>query len=406
MTRLVEAIVSRLTRKGRAGQSRPVPSKPAPAPQRASASSEPLTKRFPIGLDLGADSVKWIQLGRTNGQTSIVAFGSQPLTPPSSPSDTEGQAQLREALRRIVAEHGLSGEVVLSLPLEAVTLRVLKMPVLPEAELQQAIRWQIEQSLPPQVSYEDFTVDHLVLEQIGGPWESRVLVASAPRQLVMAMVDHARSVGLKPLAMDIDPVAVAACVSFQHRFQPEETLLLLHLGSSSASLSIVAKQQLAFSRSILTTDHSLTQAVADHLQVSQDQADTLKRTHGLLSSPEVAQTAPSSTAPAEALAVARALASPLENLLVDMLHAFKGFSYQVTQSQIERFDRIYLSGEGVQLPGLMPWLKARLNIPVELVNPLAIFPLRESADSAKPVSEPASQFAIAMGLAVSEVPNP
>lgn len=368
--------------------------------------SEPPATRFPIGLDLGADSVKWVQLGRTDGQIAIVAFGSQPLQPPSTPSETEQQAQLREALRQIVAERGLSGEVVLSLPLEAVTLRVLKMPVLPEAELQQAIRWQIEQTLSPQVSYEDFTVDHLVLEQIGGPWESRVLVASAPRQLVMSIVDHVRSVGLQPVAVDIDPVAVAACVSFQHRFQPEETLLLLHLGSSSASLSIVAKQQLAFSRSILTTDHSLTQAVADHLQVSRDQADTLKRTHGLLNSPEVVQTAPSPNAPDEALAVARALASPLENLLVDMLHAFKGFSYQVTQSRIERFNRVHLSGEGVQLPGLVPWLQARLNTPVELVNPLAIFPLREPADSPKPVSEPASQFAIAMGLAVSEVPNP
>lgn len=363
--------------------------------------------RFPIGLDLGADSVRWIQLGRTDGQTSIVEVGSQPIPQPSTPSDPEGQAQLRETLRRIVAEHGLRGEAVLSLPLEAVTLRVLKMPVLPEAELEQAIRWQIEQSLSPQVSYDDFAVDHLVLEQIGSPWESRVLVASTPRQLVMSMVDHVHSVGLQPVAVDIDPVAVAACVSFQHQFQPEETLLLLHLGSSSASLSIVAKQQLAFSRSILTTDHSLTQAVADHLQLSREQAQTLKQTHGLLSSPEVAKTAPSSSdAQDQALAVARALASPLENLLVDMLHAFKGFSYQVTQSQIERFDRVYLSGEGVQLPGLVPWLQARLNTPVELVNPLTLFPLRESAASATPMSEPASQFAIAMGLAVSEVPNP
>lgn len=363
------------------------------------------TKRFPIGLDLDLGALKWVMLGLIDGKVSIVGLGHQPLNNLSALAETQRQTRLREGLQRVVTQHGLAGEVVLSLPVEDVNLQILKLPVLPEAELEQAIRWQVEQALPPQISYDGLSVDHVVLHDIGCSWESRVLVASVPRQRTLAMVDLVQNVGLKPIAIDIDPFALVAGLAQTHRFRESETALVLHLGISTASLSVVTKGQLAFCRSLLTTDRTLIQAVAEHLRISWDEAEKLKQKHGLLGA-SGSSTAPLSADIADqASTVAHALSSPLENLIVDILHAFKSFSHQVTQSQTQRFDQVYLSGEAVQLPGLVSWLQSRLQVSVEIVNPLSFLPMLDSIGSVESWSPMAPQFAIAMGLALREVPT-
>ena len=390
--RLVESIFERLKVRAKGGKvpslfqagvsspsAQEAPSTAHETPQGAPSPKEPLiARRYPIGLDIGARSVKWIQLGVMEGKTHLVELGLK--------------ARQEEDLRQIVAQQGLSGQAVLCLPLEEVSLRLLKLPVLPEEEMGQAIRWQIEQTLPQGVSFEEFAMDYLALPEMGGSWESSVLVAMAPRQRVTKLVEEIKAAGLTPVAVEIEPFAVAA---LQIRFKqqgPEETVLLVHVGASSAWISVVAKEQLVFSRTILTTDQSLTQAVVDHLRVPRQEAQTLKRAHGLLQSEE-------------AKTVARALASPLENMVVDILHAFKSFSHQVAHAQIQRFDRVTLSGEGTQLPGLDQWLQSRMGVPVETMDPLGLFPWRDLPADVQAFRQTSSQFAVAMGLALREVPE-
>ena len=128
----------------------------------------------------------------------------------------------------------------------------------------------------------------------------------------------------------------------------------------------------------------------------------LIQTHGLLQSSEVAQT-PVSASEDTGRAVARALASPVESLVVDILRIFKTFSHQVTLSQIQRFDWIALSGETSHLPGLAPWLQARIGVPVDLIDPFSPFPMLESIAKERPWADLEPQFSIAMGLALRDV---
>lgn len=364
-------------------------------------------RRFPIGLDLGTTALKWVQLGMVNGQLQIVDVGYQPLRTTAAASEADRQAERHELLRQFVKQHPRSRAVVLSLPLEDVNLRVLKMPVLPEGELAQAIRWQIEQTLPAQVSYEEFIIDHVALQAMASQSESRVLVASVPRQLVMSLVEHVRRVSLQPVAIDIDPMALAACVVGQQRVSSQETVLLLHFGATTASFSVVAKGQLVFSRSLLTTGQNLTQAIADHLRVSWEKAEEWKRTVGMRHAQDLLQGSLLAQVSEPHVAVARALASPLESLIVDVLHAFKSFSHQVSQSQIQRFDRVLVDGGGALLPGLVPWLQVRLGVPVELVNPLDAIPMTPTRVGAarQPRKEHTPAFTLAMGLALRDVPR-
>lgn len=399
---LVESIFNRLRpRDGKPRKSpslfQPVAATPSETTTPPLPSSAVVGRRFPLGLDFGTASLKWAQVGLVEGRPHVVQVGSQPMKSFSNVSESERQAEVSGSLRRLITQHQLAGPVVLSLPLEDVSLRLLKLTAVPEAEMGPAIRWQVEQTLPPGVSYDEFTVDHVVLQEMAGQGESRVLVAMVPRQRVMAMVERVIQAGLQPVAVEIDPFAMATCVTAQRTPTVEGTLLMLHLGASSASLSVVTRGQLVFARSILTTGYSLTQAIADYLRVSKDDAETLKRTYGVLP--------PSAQAEEPAARVARALASPLENLIVDMLHTFKGFSRQMAQLRMQNFQRVILGGGGAQLPGLAPWLEARAGVPVELLDPFAPFPVLPSA-TAVPLDQLAAQCVVAMGLALRELSEP
>ena len=396
--KIEEAVSNFWNRKGQVRQK----ASPPIQPQRASA--ERISRRFAVGLDLGATSLKWVQLGLVDGKIQVVDLGQESVTHLAGLPEPRKQEQLGEVLRQVVKKPRLSGRASLSLPMEDASLRLLKMPALPEEELEQAIRWQIEQVLPAGVSYEEITVDYATLQQeADNQWESRVLVATASRRRGMSLVNQLSHAGLQPLAIEPAPFAMAACVERQHPFALNETVLLVHLGASASALAVVMKGQVIFGQPIPVTGVTLTKAVAEQLRVPADQAELLKRTHGLLASAELA-TAPVGVSD-EKVSVAQALASPLENLVLDLLQGFKNFSQQVTQSHIQKFDRVYLSGGPAQLPGLPVWLTARLGVPVETVDPFTAIPMCEAAAQQKPRNAAASNFAVAMGLALWEVPQ-
>jgi Tfp pilus assembly protein PilN len=98
------------------------------------------------------------------------------------------------------------------------------------------------------------------------------------------------------------------------------------------------------------------------------------------------------------------LISLLENLVVDVEHSFKSFSYQVSQSQITRYDRVVLTGGTANLRNLENFLSDRLGAPVDRVNPFSSLRVNAAVRNLrKDFLSDASVFASAAGLALSQV---
>lgn len=360
-------------------------------------------REFPLGLDLGTSTVRWVQLAEVEGRIHMTDVGMLSVGGEAAPLPELGQPNpLQPALQEMVRRSRVSHRVSLSLAAEEVSVQFLKMPILPEDQMRDALRLQVEQLLPLEASAQDLSVDYTVLEEEVNRMESRLLVVALPRQKVLERIAPVQAVGLSPVALDIDPFAVTACVVWTGQLPPTQTALLLHLGERSASFSVVSGGQLVFTRSVLAAGRQLTQAVADRLQVPMDRAEALKRAHGVLAAASQGQGEPPQGGE-ESLGVAQALAAPLENLMVDMLHSFKSFSFQMTQSKIQRFDRLLLSGGGALLPGIAPWFQARVGVPVEPVRPFGRMPLLPPLTLEESWSSGEAGFALAMGLALREV---
>jgi type IV pilus assembly protein PilM len=354
-------------------------------------------KRYALGLDVGAHAIKWAQFGEVNGRIELIELGYEPFTPGHAGSSPHLAAA--DHLKAWANARRFKGPTNLTLRLEHTSLRTIKLPPLPEQELGQAVRWQVEKELPSHLRYEDLCVDYLPISAYSPSREQHYLLVTTPRTYVDAAVASLKGTGLQISAVDIDPLAIETCLMRLYPERAQETALLLHIGTQRASMSILAKGSLAFSRANLISGNSLTQAIADKLHVPAAGAEQFKQEYGILDlvDPEAGdESSPRKT-------VAQALASCMENLMVDFMHAFMGFSHQGTQSQIKSFDRVYLCGGATQLPGLVEWLHRRIEVPVELINPFAGRALPDTASLPVPIERLYPQLIVAVGLAMREL---
>ena len=410
---LVEAIFDRLKARGdnpsRVSSLFRAPSTPAstdvttPSRPRQTRPATKLQKRFPLGLDIGTTSVKWAQMGIVKKESRLVHVGYESLDLAEQTSDAARTAETARRLRQIAAQHQLSGPVAISLPLEDVTLHLFKLPALSETELRDALHWQLEQTLPSQVKFDDVVMDFMVLDGFSREHETQVLTATVTKPKVMARIELVRQAGLDLVAVDLDPCALIASLLWRGQIRPEETVLVIHMETQRAFMAVIAKAQLAFSQSLLVTGASLTQAIAEALRIPYESAERLKSMYGLSGESRQTVTTPGVGEEDTAVQVARALASPLENLMVDILHSFKGFSYQVSQSQVTSFNRALLSGGSSGLPGFAAYLEGRFGVPVAVADPLETFPVFDEMVSSDDRAGLGPRLGIALGLAIRDV---
>jgi cell division ATPase FtsA len=161
-----------------------------------------------------------------------------------------------------------------------------------------------------------------------------------------------------------------------------------------------------FSRALSIHGRQLTRQLSQTLKITETEAENLKRRHGLeLWAPgREASSLTDEERKSPAGQVYLSLISPLENLVVDLEHSFKHFSYQVTQSQIQRFDRLVLSGGGANLRHLDRFFAERLGVPVERLDVLASMRVNATARSSrKDFPNDSAVFAPALGVSLTSL---
>src|SRR3954465_5053290 len=97
----------------------------------------------PIGLDIGYDSIKMLQLETVGQSIAVVAAARQ-----SFAEDVRSQPQLRmplavDMIRKMLRSGGFVGpEVVAALPRDIVHVKNLRLPMIPPHELAAAVEFE------------------------------------------------------------------------------------------------------------------------------------------------------------------------------------------------------------------------------------------------------------------------
>lgn len=332
-----------------------------------------------FGLDIGSSSIKVAQASLMGTKAYTVEAVGLVVNPAGSVdfSNPDVVAKLGPAVKRLLSEVKIREKrVVVSVAESRVYSRILSMPNMSEAELASAIKWEAEQFVPIPVA--EVELDFSIIEQqAGGGTDNKMLVylVAAPKKYLQSLVDFLTGVGLEPIAVESEMVAVSRALTFGTN---PTTSLILHMGAMSSVLAIVDGSSLSFSYVIESGGVALSRALAQSLALPLPQAEEYKRTYGL--------------DPAQLEGKVRTgLLIILDTIASEMR---KAMEYHLSTRK-SRVNRIVLSGGGAYLPEFSGYL-SQIFGGIEVV-------VGDSFSSAKPgrgvtIPREKAVYSVAVGL--------
>lgn len=262
----------------------------------------------------------------------------------------------KDSIANIKGEKIKTKFVCATIPERKSFLRIIQLPKMEESEIQNAVRYEIEQNIP--LSLNETHYDWQIMGESSAKLDHQdILVAVAPKSIVDPYNELIRSAGLMPRVFELESIATSR--SIVKDLKTESPTLIINLGSTQISFVIFSGEAPKFSASINTPFRNhLTYYISEHLKISMKEAEKIKREIGLDKNKQGGK-------------VVEALDTPMKNL-VKQIQDFS--DYYTSHPQHEhitapKISKIILCGGDANLTGIVPFLSDTLQLPVELGNP-------------------------------------
>lgn len=348
--------------------------------------------RDPIGLFVGGDRVCAAQMQRTASGLALSAVASLELGGPWYALLCEPR-RFRHTLKSLWADHGFRGaDVFAAMPQEQLRVFTLEYTVAPGQSDAEVIANETRERLKGKSAS---TVLDFVPVRQPHPDERQkeAVVAAAGREDVVAFLDFLDAAGVTVRALDISAMALRRVVPWAGRgAEPAiQNLLLVHVGTEASQLMLVWGRRLMLDRAIEFSEQRLVSRVARMLDMPEHAA---RRVLADESSREAAD--------------APKLNGVLREILGGELLALKTevqrtLDYAAAKTRGHGVDRILLVGALARFPGIVEFLNQALGKPVEILDPLRLFPHQLSGERVRALQGDCG-VAVAIGLALRGPP--
>jgi type IV pilus assembly protein PilM len=355
----------------------------------------------PIGVDIGHDSVKLLQLAVNGVNLSVRAAAMREL-PPATTGKPEDRLEAGMAAAADMIKRGgfIGHRVVVALPREIVHIKNLRLPLIPAAELASAIRFEARNVFPFDTEFAH--VEFLAAGDVRQGAEARqeVIVLAAKQADVVGYLERLDRAGLIPASFDVEPCALYRSIErfIRRRDDEQEVHVLLDMGLRRTQVLIGRGRELGFFKPVDIGGQRLTDAVAKRLGISPDEARSLRRR--LADTPAIPTPSDSTEqAPQDPVrqAVFHATRGILEELGREVSLCLRYYSVTFRGPGPTRVR--LMGGEGHD-PDVATVLSAVLSIPVVAAQPLrnVDFAMMKAADRQGPLCH----WTTALGLALKK----
>jgi type IV pilus assembly protein PilM len=336
-----------------------------------------------VGVDIGASSIKVVQLREARKKLQIVRWGWAPL-PPQTIIDGHvmNSGVVTEALARIFQDGKIQQrDVAIGVYGQSVIVRKITVPMMTPAELDEQIHWEAEQHIPFDIKL--MSIDYEVLRRKTESGQMDLLLVAAKKDEINDYASILREAKLRPVVVDINAFTIQNIFEHQFALPQDGTIALLNIGAAVSSLNIVAKGVSAFTREITNAGNAITEEIRKALGCSYEQAEAYKKGGG-----------PTQIVPQE---VTQIINQACQGLAGEIQ---RSLDFYLATSGEQEISRIYVCGGTAYLAPLVQAVERRARVPVQLFDPMSNL----SVD-AKFVNEPqiramAAQMVVALGLSL------
>jgi len=336
-----------------------------------------------VGVDIGASSIKVVQLREVRKKLQVARCGWAPLAPETIiDGHVMNASAVTEALGKIFRDAKIQQrDVAIGVYGQSVIVRKITVPIMTPAELDEQIHWEAEQHIPFDIKL--MSIDYEVLRQRPDAGQMDLLLVAAKKDEVNDYAAILREAKLRPIVVDINAFTIQNIFEQQYGLPSDSTIGLLNVGAAVSSLNIVARGVSAFTREITNAGNGITEEIRKSLSCSYEQAEAYKHGGGTtqIVPQEVMQTINQAS---------QALAGEIQRSL----------DFYLATSGEQEISKIYISGGSAYLAPLVQAIERRARVPVQVFDPMATIDV-----DAKAVNEPelramSSQMVVALGLSL------
>lgn len=364
-----------------------------------------------LGLDIGSHSIKLVEVKHTRGGP-VITCAKVVSIKREQEGDTEYIADIAigEALRELLGKSKLRSRRVITAVSSALEEQVTILPTffipdlvqdLPKETIKASVMAEAEVQARIPFSADFAVTDCNVLEEKidGGRRGLEVFFVAVHRDLIDSRFQLLRSVGLIPIAIDVDFLALARLLGFTNQIPDDEDIAIIDIGTSKTSVGFYQHGKLYIYPHVPVAGDILTDEVSQRLSISWEEAEERKKKAGCgIQNVEFGNSESEEQPSDEASEIIQLALEGEQGLYPQLQSRFDFYEAAYPDFQISK---IFSAGGTSQLPGLDNFLASRLSIPVENVSYLESIPVDANGD----VSEIKSNepfFATAVGLALKK----
>ncbi|MBX7167607.1 MAG: type IV pilus assembly protein PilM [Pirellulales bacterium] len=312
----------------------------------------------PIGVDLGSRTVKLLQFDDARGKLLEAARAELRLPADAAPADVE--AGLVAALQQVRQSHNFVGrDAVVCLGTRQLVVQNIRVPKVAASQFAIAVRDEAASRLPFPLAEAELRYLEAADVRQGDELKREVILLACHRPVLDGTLNVIERAGLRPVAVDAEPVAILRCFSRQFRRESDQQicLMLVHIGVASTVVIISRGGKAMFIKYLDISGCHFDEALARHLKMDLAEAAALRRQQG--------DARPENCDPDIDRAIRDATRRVLDQLGQELALCARYYSVTFRGQPIHR---VMLSG-GEADANLLEALSGRLEIPCELGNP-------------------------------------
>ncbi|MEO5509096.1 MAG: type IV pilus assembly protein PilM [Longimicrobiales bacterium] len=331
------------------------------------------------GLDIGSGFVKLVVIDHSKSEPEIVQVATSPLVPDAI---VEGEvmdpALVAETVRAIVESAGLKKkEVIAAVGGHDVIVKKIPMDRMSQNDAREVIRWEAEQHVP--FDMENVQLDFQILDPNATSPQMQVLLVAAKRELIENRMNLLSDAGLDPVMIDVEAFALHNAFEFNYPDSNEGMIALVNIGHETTNMNLVENGSPILIRDIPFGTRRL--------------RETLQREKGL--------TAERAEAVLQGRGDREQLRSMVEERADELAVGIERAAAFITaQAGGSGINRVFVTGGGAAIHGMVEALGTRLGVRAEMANALQRLTVRPEVMEAVPINELAPMLMLPIGLAL------
>jgi type IV pilus assembly protein PilM len=337
-----------------------------------------------VGLDIGSGYVKLVAMDHSGPEPEIVQTSISPLV---ADAIVEGEVMdpglVAEAIRGAIQGAGLKAKrVAVAVGGHDVITKTIKMDRMSATDARQVIRWEAEQHVP--FDMESVELDFQILDPEGDGSQMSVLLVAAKRELIHNRLSMLADAGLSASAVDVESFALYNAFERNYMDGTGGLTALVHVGNETTNVNLLQDGAPVLVRDLPFGARRVREALQRERGLSAEEADAVMRGKG-----------------DETVDVSAFIQERSEELALGVERAAALFTAEALDGGV---DRVFVSGGGARIPGIVDALANRMGVRCEVVNPFARVAVQPDVMQVLDLDDVAPMLMLAVGLALRQ-PN-